>query len=707
MNRAVLLSFVLSAVMSTFAFADDDLVTPRPAHSPTQSSDRVERHLIVEATHPLDETAQAALAARGLTVQHVMPGNRYVVAAAAGASLTAGGDVRDITTIGVGRKLHPTAWRQAARAGAFATLNILFHDDVTFAEAQASLASVGGMQTAPLQADFQEPRRITARVPSGLVEMLAADDRVLAVYGPRPRIKADNAIAAQLSEVTPLFDAPYGLTGNGVSLSIFDVGKPDSTHPDFNGRLTTHTTQAVDSHPTHVSGTLIGTGKGSVGAKGMAPSATLQAYDVNDNDGDFITAKRRAFSTYTVRADNNSWGYLLGWNFDSDDLSDWVWEDADEYIGAYDFTDASIDKLVRSSGTLIVFSAGNEANNPGPTAAPFKHYHVDDTGSPISTEVFCYSSNGTGTDCPVPTCSAGLSHCEITRHPVRGPYNTMSLTASSKNVLAVGAIDTNRNIASFSSRGPTVDGRVKPDLVAKGVQQFSTLPNAKYGNMSGTSMSSPVVTGITALLLEQWRKTFGGVDPAPSTLKALLISGAVDLGNGGPDYTFGFGLVDAKNSIDTVLADGGAGRRIRVGSLTDKQQMGWDVTINSTSNLRFVLGWDDPEVLLGGDDFAATALVNDLDLQVTDPNGNVVYPYVLDKNQVNSVATRAVNHVDNVEEVEIRTAAPGKYHISVTGSSIVAQSPQTFTLVSSADIAATDTTNTAIPTAPHIRAARH
>jgi hypothetical protein len=58
-------------------------------------------------------------------------------------------------------------------------------------------------------------------------------------------------------------------------------------------------------------------------------------------------------------------------------------------------------------------------------------------------------------------------------------------------------------------------------------------------------MASPVVTGIAALLTEQWRKTFTGANPkAAETLKALILAGAQDLGNPGPDYTYGFGLVE-------------------------------------------------------------------------------------------------------------------------------------------------------------------
>jgi subtilisin family serine protease len=104
---------------------------------------------------------------------------------------------------------------------------------------------------------------------------------------------------------------------------------------------------------------------------------------------------------------------------------------------------------------------------------------------------------------------------------------------------------------------------VKPDVVARGVNVLSTVPTDNYDRKQGTSMASPVVTGIAALLTEQWRKTFAGANPLPEQLKALILAGADDLGNPGPDYTYGFGLVNAKNAVDLILADGGTGARIR------------------------------------------------------------------------------------------------------------------------------------------------
>jgi hypothetical protein len=234
---------------------------------------------------------------------------------------------------------------------------------------------------------------------------------------------------------------------------------------------------------------------------------------------------------------------------------------------------------------------------------------------------------------------------------------------------------------------------VKPDLVAKGVRQFSTQPSNAYSFKDGTSMAAPVVTGIAGLMVEQWRKTFNGTSPTPQQLKTLLIAGADEIGNPGPDYTFGFGLADAKASADLIIADAAQGNRIRSGTLSAKQTLEYPVTVPSgQSSLRVVLAWADPEVLgLGENDLAAgKTLVNDLDVKVIDPSSNTVLPYVLDKANPNNNATRGVNSVDNVEEVEIATPAAGSYRVVVTANTIgdTQKTTQDFVLIANASVGA-------------------
>ena len=646
-------------------------------------------HFILRPDHVLRQEEIAELAARGVEVQRVLPDHRYVIRA---TDAHIPGNAEAFT---IAKKISRAAYREAARAHAFATVRLLFHDDVAFEDAQRAVAVVGGTTARPLATDFELPHGLVARVPSTAIEQLAADDRVFAIYGPPLRPKNDNAVAAQLSHVTPLFSAPYNLSGNGVVLSLFELAPVDTRHPEFGGRVTSHLTGSVTSssgHPTHVSGTMAASGI-DARAKGMAPQATVHEFSALDDYAVMLNNKQTTLASLSVVADNNSWGYSLGWqgNQSGSGPSE-VWNGGEDLFGGYESIDSSpYDAMTRKTSVIFVHSAGNDGSEGmNPVSPPwFQHAHVDNNGDVIKDETFCYSQNGSGTDCPTPTCTAGASHCETVRHPTYGPFGTMGLLSSVKNVIAVGAVDSFLQIASFSSRGPALDGRVKPEIVAKGVSQYSTVPDAGYARMQGTSMSSPVVTGMMALFVEQWRATFNGQSPDPETLKVLLIAGADDLGNPGPDYTFGFGLANAQASVDLIRADNNTGARIRSGDLAQGQQFETTMALPASQNVRVVLGWLDPEIFPAGDETAGKTLVNDLDVKLIDPSGNAVFPYVLDPTNPNANATRGVNSVDNLEEIEIANAVPGTYRVIVTGKTIAAGPTQHYVLVANAPLGST------------------
>lgn len=657
------------------------------------------RHFILAPTRQLNEQERADLAWRGLVIESPMTKGRYLVRVTGSATI-ADDDPRiaSLQVLDADVKLHRSALREIASMRPNVQLNLLFHDDVSFADAKSAIEAAGGTLIEPLQNDFHVPRRISVLIAASAVKSIANDERVLMVYGPmRLQIAPENAVSAALSNVTPLQTGPYNLSGQGVSLSYFELAEADASHKEFQGRLTTHgpfggSASRDVQHATHVAGTMIAAGI-DPSAKGMAPSATLDEYDANNDN--FLDLK----DSLASRADNNSWGYVLGW-CNSGKCTGWVWDDSDIYYGAYDASvTAPLDKITRDRGVMFVHSAGNDADKVGPQAAPFLHGHFDDRGNVVTG--YCYSADGSGTDCPAPTCKTPAStYCEKKRHPqitdvLPAPWMSIGVTASAKNVIAVGAVDTGKQIAGFSSRGPTRDGRVKPDIVARGVGVYSTFPTNLYSALDGTSMSSPVVTGTSALIVEQWRRTFGNANPTPAAIKTLMLGTAQDLGNRGPDFTYGFGLLDAKAAVDTIIADGAQSRRIKIDQLATGGKIELPLTLNSAQNLRVTLGWSDPEVLVfpvdsgdPSDPLAASTLVNDLDLKVVDPTGNDVLPYVLDATHPEVAATRGVNRIDNTEEVEIANAAAGIYKIVVTGTSVTANSPQQFVLVSSAEFGA-------------------
>lgn len=132
---------------------------------------------------------------------------------------------------------------------------------------------------------------------------------------------------------------------------------------------------------------------------------------------------------------------------------------------------------------------------------------------------------------------------------------TVACPGDSPDAITVGASDRNDAIASFSSRGPTYDGRVKPDVTNMGVglvaaKATGTNPSKGtqyYVAMSGTSMATPMTSGVVALLL-QANKTL-----TPAQVKAVLTKTAKPLGGSVPSNDYGYGRVDAKAALDYVL----------------------------------------------------------------------------------------------------------------------------------------------------------
>jgi subtilisin family serine protease len=638
------------------------------------------RYLVLEAAHPLRPAERQALEQMGGRVIREIGQRQYIVKMdAAGRELLGGGPFTEsLQEIPRAWRVTPSAVRELARFDPMAHLNVLFHDDVTFVRARGIIAAAGGWLAAPLLMDFQLPRRLEITIPQANVDALTVSEEVLQLHGPMPKIKAMNASAATTSAVTPLHVAPYELTGSGVVVSVWDYGNgpalADAAHLEFEGRVEKNGTSPVDTHPTHVTGTIAAKGSDSR-AKGMAPAVRVQNFAVSPTS--VLEDKDANFTRMGIRADNNSWGFVQGWDFGG---QGWAWyggerSQTDAYFGGYSLETAAIDKLARDHQTLIVFSAGNDNDDSGPGAPPFEHVHAN------GTRRFCYSENGSGADCPTQ-----CQECETIRHKSDGPFQSLNSIASAKNTLAVGAIIRSGTfgcfsaappICSFSSTGPTADGRVKPDLVASG-SNLSTFPNNQYGRATGTSMSAPVVTGIAALVVEQWRRTFGATDPTANALRVVLVHGAEDLGNPGPDYTYGFGLANAKNSVDTIIADGGNGSHIKSGSITQGTTLEFGFSLAAGASGKFTLGWPEPESV----PFVATTLINNLDLKVIAPNGDTIFPFVLNPGDPGANASRGVNQRDNLEQLLIENAAGGSYRLQVTGSAIPGALPQPFVVAS-------------------------
>ncbi len=243
-----------------------------------------------------------------------------------------------------------------------------------------------------------------------------------------------------------------------------------------------------------------------------------------------------------------------------------------------------------------------------------------------------------------------------------------------KNVIATANMERDEGLAASSSRGPAMDGRIKPDITAHGNGQISTDPNNLYSPGGGTSAAAPGISGVLAQLYQAYRSFNGGNNPESALLKSSLLNSADDLGNVGPDFEFGWGRVNAKNALEII---------------ENNQYFSDDITQFDTDNytlnvpagvqeVKIMLYWSDYE----GNPVATTALVNDLDLEVD--NGTVHLPWVLDPTpnaaNLSAPATTGVDHLNNMEQVSILNPTAGNLNISVNGFD-VPQGPQRYYVV--------------------------
>lgn len=513
--------------------------------------------------------------------------------------------------------------------------------------------------------------------PDGTVQELVAFEEGRPVY-----FTTHNVNAAISTGARALQASPYGLAGSGVTVGVWDGGAARATHQEFAGAsVTVRDGAASIDHATHVSGT-IGAAGVVASAKGMAPSVAIDSYDWNSDKTEMTaraaTAPGQAGMLYMS---NHSYGIIVGWNYVGGGGSParvWEWNGdgatataADFDFGRYNTYARDSDALAHNASYYLIFrSAGNDrVDNPSTG---------DTVGlSPGSATVVSYDAS---------------------LHPkgdgsYLGGYGTVSFDALAKNVITVGSVTdavsgATRDVArafssSFSAWGPTDDGRVKPDVVANGDGVYSSLNggDASYGTYSGTSMATPNAMGTAALLFEDYARLFSGGAMRASTLKGLLIHTADDLGNPGPDYRHGWGLIDGQAASDLIRDHAAAPlkRRITEGALnaanpTANIEFVWD----GVSPIRATLVWTDPAgAATTTNDLRTARLVNNLDLRVVGPTGAIYQPYVMPfvgtwtQAAADLPAATGQNNTDNVEQVYLAAPpAAGVYRavVSLTGS---------------------------------------
>jgi hypothetical protein len=354
-------------------------------------------------------------------------------------------------------------------------------------------------------------------------------------------------------------------------------------------------------------------------------------------------------------------------------------------FGRYSSGAAELDDIIYDNPHLLsVWSSGNDRNdafeNSSNENTYVTYFSSDPGGIGWAGGGWYLVGNGGNTAAPPADGNEGDG------------YDSLSTTKTAKNTLVVGAVhdvtsdpysSSDIVTSSFSSYGGSDDGRIKPDVVGNGVSLYSPEggSNSDYGIKSGTSMSTPNVAGGAVLLVEHYDNEFEQT-PLAATTKAMLIHTASDAGNPGPDYAYGWGLVNVAEAADLVTdaVQLGSDRSIRELSYGNNpiDQL---VTVDGSQPLKVTIAWTDlpgTPVTRSLDDPTAM-LVNDLDLLVVGPDGNH-YPWTLDIASPADPAVRTTaNHVDNVEQVLIDAPIVGDYTIRVDATGTV--SNQDFSII--------------------------
>ena len=169
--------------------------------------------------------------------------------------------------------------------------------------------------------------------------------------------------------------------------------------------------------------------------------------------------------------------------------------------------------------------------------------------TPVCEE--CERLLGSGTVVVVAAGNEGRAFVSMASGPAEG-YRQMSITdpGNASGVITVGATHRHQphtyGVSYFSSRGPTGDGRAKPDLVAPGEKITAPVPGGGLKSLDGTSMAAPHVSGAAALILARHPELIG----QPAEIKRVLCATATDLGR--ERYFQGSGVVDALRAIQSI-----------------------------------------------------------------------------------------------------------------------------------------------------------
>ena len=463
--------------------------------------------------------------------------------------------------------------------------------------------------------------------------------------------------------------------GKDQTVAVADTGI-DKDHPDFEGRIKAAIpwgrptmTDDPHGHGTHVSGSILGSGKASQKKiRGIAPKATLFFQSLLDNEGGIgglpLNLNELFQEAYdnNARIHNNSWGAATDSMYTIDSL------EVDEFVASHrDF--------------LVVFSAGNEGQASNRLHSEIGYADWLSIGSPASSKnAITVGASRNSRD------NGGYSQFT---YGFVWPYDFPDPPIANEKIS--GDVEC---LAGFSSRGPCDDRRIKPDVVVPGTDIASTksscaplrnfwgpYPNNNfYAFMGGTSMAAPIISGFAAIVREYFEKK-SNHKPSAALLKATLInstrwlsgSDAIKDHNKLPNFHQGFGCIQMQYAIPNSI-----NQKFKI-EFEDPwktpnkqfnhsgQKYRYYFSISGGKWLRVCLVWTDPP---------GRALQNNLNLFVQQaPNGK--------KWIGNENLPMKLTHLDrdnNVEVVRIENPPIGDYYIQITATNLL-QVPQDYALV--------------------------
>jgi hypothetical protein len=483
-----------------------------------------------------------------------------------------------------------------------------------------------------------------------------------------PLIKITHDLNSSITSNAENLDNQESISNYSFRVGVFDSGSVRVTHRELVSRaIQIDSPASLSEHATRVAGVIAAKGIASI-ARAITSNISIDCYDWNNDISKLIAGGATLPNQLNkIPISNHSYNYSAGWYQSSGVyiyLGHWT-------MGQYNRDVEEMDALAYSMPYLtMIRSAGNDRTE-NPTAGQLVRLNF-------------WSTQTTPYDPAIHPLGDGL---------YKNGFDTISYSASAKNVISVGAVNdgvtsgardlAKATLTTYTSWGPTDDGRIKPDLVANGASLYtcSAGSDTSYANLSGTSAAAPVVSSLAALLTQYWINNApeGTTAMRSDTLKALLIHGADDLGNTGPDYKFGWGLANGRASLQVlkdhfanptnplIIKDTISSNRPED---TKALQYEWDQT---SPQIKITICWVDPKgPATSQDDSRDPRLVNDIDIKIIDPNGVEHYPFVmpfvseLTLASKNYPATTGVNSTDNVEMIIVDTPTIGKYKILVS-----------------------------------------